>query len=45
MKTVTIMIALIILLFLIYLCQPKSRKMFILNLLTQVKYLIPRYFT
>ena len=36
MKTITIIMVLFILLFLIYRCQPKSRKMFILNLLTQV---------
>jgi hypothetical protein len=30
---------------LLYTVQPKYRKLFIKNLLSQVKYLIPRYFT
>ncbi|HQL00308.1 MAG TPA: hypothetical protein PK090_06025 [Smithellaceae bacterium] len=32
-------------LFLLYATFPKSRKQFLKNLLSQAKYLIPRYFT
>ena len=32
-------------LLLIYAVQPKYRKIFIKNLLSQIRYLIPRYFT
>ncbi len=44
MKAVVIIVALAGILFLLYRCQSKSRKMFLANLLRQVVYLIPRYF-
>jgi len=44
--TIIIIIAVILLcLFLLYATFRKSRKQFIKNLLSQAKYLIPRYFT
>ena len=45
MKALIIIGAVIAALLLLYLVQPKSRKRFICNMISQVKYLIPRYFT
>ena len=45
MKALIIIGAVIAALLLLYLVQPKSRKRFIFNMISQVKYLIPRYFT
>jgi hypothetical protein len=44
MKVFMILIAVIGMLVLVSICQPKSRKMFIKNILKQIPYLIPRYF-
>ncbi|MBN2039880.1 MAG: hypothetical protein JW864_07565 [Spirochaetes bacterium] len=45
MKALIIIAAVIVFLILIYLIQPRSRKLFIKNLLKQLFYLFPRYFT
>jgi len=45
MKALIIVAIVTAVLFLLYLVQPKSRRRFIANLLSQVKYLVPRYFT
>ena len=45
MKGLIILLLVIGILFIGYMCQPKSRKMFIVNILKQIPYLIPRYFT
>jgi len=44
MKLFMIMLAVGSILFIAYICQPKSRRMFISNLAKQIIYLIPRYF-
>ncbi|MBN1534789.1 MAG: hypothetical protein JXA20_19110 [Spirochaetes bacterium] len=45
MKALIIIAAVIAGLLLLYAIQPRYRKRFVKNLLSQVKYLIPRYFT
>ncbi len=45
MKIIIIIAVILLCLFLWYATFPKSRKQFIKNLLSQAKYLIPRYFT
>ncbi len=45
MKALIIIAAIILFFILLYTVQPRSRRKFIANLLKQVKYLIPRYFT
>jgi hypothetical protein len=45
MLTILIIAAVILGIVLVYAVQPNYRKIFIRNLLSQVRYLIPRYFT
>jgi hypothetical protein len=45
MTALIIIAAVLAVLGLLYAIQPRYRKIFIRNLLSQVKYLIPRYFT
>lgn len=45
MKTIIIIAVILCCLFLLYATFSKSRKQFLKNLLSQAKYLIPRYFT
>ncbi len=45
MKIIIIIAIILLCLFVLYATFPKSRKQFIKNLLSQAKYLIPRYFT
>lgn len=45
MKTLMIIAGIILVLAVLYAVQPRYRKIFIRNLLSQVRFLIPRYFT
>ncbi len=45
MNTVMIIAAVILGLVILYAVQPRYRKLFVRNLLSQIRFLIPRYFT